>query len=79
MAKTKDAEIRRVCSILESVAKSFPRGSAQSKAVREAAEAYIFLQTHRSLKAAYGRFREMCQTELTAAQKWTLREMGISV
>jgi hypothetical protein len=79
MAKKQDAEIRRVCSILESVAKSFPRGSAQRKAIREAAEAYVFLQLHRNLKAAYDKFRRKCQTGLTVAQKQAIREMGISL
>jgi hypothetical protein len=39
-----DKEIRATCEVLESVSKNYPRGSAERVAIREAADAFIYLR-----------------------------------
>jgi hypothetical protein len=70
-------EFERVCEILATIAKTFPEDSEQVKAIKEAAEAYIFLQLHLKLRNAYEAYRQMSLDVLTDEQEQHLREMGI--
>jgi hypothetical protein len=65
------------CEILRSIAGSYPARSRERKAIREAAEAFVFLTMHEQLKASYDQFRRLARKGLTKAQKRTLRRMGI--
>ena len=65
------------CGILQSIAESYPARSRQRKAVREAAEALVFLTMHKQLRVSYDAFRRSVKKGLTKAQEQTLRRMGI--
>ena len=65
------------CEILESIFASYPARSRERRAIREAAEAIIFLTQHRQLKASYLEFRRGTNRRLTAAQEEILRSIGI--
>jgi hypothetical protein len=65
------------CGILESIVASYPVRSRERKAIREAAEALIFLTQHQQLKASYLAFRRVTNRRLTAAQEEILRSIGI--
>ena len=73
-----DIEIRRVCGILETIAKTFREDSEESKAIAEAAEAYIFMQLHHGLRTAYSTYRAAGLKGLTDDQKERLRALGIN-
>jgi len=70
-------EFEKVCGILESIAQTFPDDSEKVNAIKEAAEAYIFLQLHIKLRSAYEAFRQMGLKGLTDEQEQHLREMGV--
>jgi hypothetical protein len=72
-------EFETVCSVLESVAKGFPEGSKEAKAVEDAAHAYIFLQLHLQLRRVYDEYRKTGSRGLTDEQEQHLRDMGIDV
>ena len=78
-ADATDRKIRATCKILESVAKSYPRGSAERSAIREAAEAFIYLRLHELLKRFYEAFRRSCTKPLTKAQQRVLKRAGVSL
>ena len=73
-----DREIRATCKILESVAKNYPRGSAERGAVREAANAFIYLRLHEGLKQSYEAFQRSCTKPLSKAQQRVLKRMGVA-
>lgn len=77
-AEMMDKEIRATCKILESVAKKYPRGSSERKAIREAAEAFIYLRLHEGLKKHYRAYQRSCAKPLTQAQKQVLKRAGIA-
>ena len=54
-----------------------PTGTSQGKAIKEAAEAYIFLQLHVRLRSAYDAFRQAGLEGLTDGQKQYHRGMGV--
>jgi len=66
-----------VCAVLESISKAYEEGSKEAGAIREAAEAYLYLQLHLKLKHAYTSFRRQSLDGLTEAQRQDLRDMGI--
>ena len=72
-----DKQIRATCEILESLAKSCPRGSVKQRAIREAAYAFIYLRMHEGLNKSYRAFRRSCTKPLTKAQKQTLKKAGV--
>jgi len=74
-----DAEIRATCKILESVSKSYPRGSAERVAIREAADAFIYLRLHEGLKKSFDAFRRSCTKPLTKAQQQVLKRAGVTL
>ena len=81
MTKSKSPEsqddLRATCKVLEAIAESYPARSRKRRAVREAAEALLFLTMHKQLKASYDRFRQLATKGLTRTQEQTLRRMGI--
>lgn len=78
-AEAMDREIRATCKVLESVAKSYPRGSAERIAIREAADAFIYLRLHEGLRQSYEAFRRSCTKPLTKAQQQVLKRAGVSL
>ena len=73
-----DSEIRATCKILESIAKGYPQGSAEDLALREAADAFIYLRQHEELKKSYEAFQRSCKKPLTKNAKQTLKKAGIT-
>ena len=78
-AEAMDREIRATCKVLESVAKSYPRGSAEHRAIREAADGFIYLRLHEGLKQSYEAFRRSCTKPLTKAQQQVLKRAGVTL
>ena len=78
-AEAMDIEIRATCKILESIAKSYPRGSAERGAIRQAADAFIYLRLHEGLKQSYEAFRRSCTKPLTKAQQQVLKRAGVEL
>lgn len=74
-----DNEIRATCKILESVARRYPRGSTERMAVREAADAFIYLRLHEGLKKSYEAFQQSCKKPLTKAQQQVLVRAGVTL
>ena len=72
-------EFEAICSILEAIAGSFPDESKEARAIRDATDAYVFLQLHLKLRRSYEASRKAGLRGLTAAQTEHLREMGIDV
>ena len=73
-----DNEIRTTCNILESIAKRYPQGSAEDLAIREAADAFIYLRQHEGLKKSYEAFLRSCKKPLPKDAKQTLKKAGIN-
>ena len=45
-----DAEMQRVCAILETISKTYPIDSDEANAIRDAALAYTIVHQHEALK-----------------------------
>ena len=78
-AEEMDNEIHAVCKTLWSIAKRFPRGSAEREAIREARDALVYLRLHKGLKRRYAAFRRSCTKPLSKPRQATLKRMGVSV
>jgi hypothetical protein len=74
-----DKEIRATCKLLQEVAKNYPRGSAECAAIRDAADAFIFLRLHDGLRKSYEAFRRSCSKPLTKSQKQVLKRAGVTL
>jgi hypothetical protein len=74
---TTDEEIRRVCSILESIAKNYPSDSDEALAIGDAAGAYILVQQRGALKKAYEQLLHASGGQLSDEMKAKLRRIGI--
>jgi hypothetical protein len=72
-----DAEIRRVCSLLESVAEQYPDGSPESDAIADAAQAFLLVRQHKVLARAYRRLKAAHNGELDDEMIAKLRSVGI--
>jgi len=72
-----DKEIRATCKVLASVAKNYPPGSAEKKAIREAVDAFVYLRLHEGLKKSYEAFQRSCTKPLTKTQRQLLKKMGV--
>lgn len=72
-----EEEIKRVSSILESIARQYAQDSEEYHALEEAAHAFLFLVQHESLKASYKRYRMKIGKPLTKAHKAHLKSLGI--
>lgn len=72
-----DAEIRRVCAILESISKAYSGDSDEAKAIKDATLAYIVVHQHDSLKKKYQDYRLAVGGDLTDEMKADLRRHGI--
>ena len=69
--------LERTLDVLGSVAGAYPPDSIESAAVREAAEALLFIRLHQNLQASYDRFRANCDRDLPEERREALRSMGI--
>lgn len=78
-AELMEQEIHATCKILESVAKSYRRGSAEHKAIRQAAEAFVYVRQHEALKIGYEAYRRSCTKPFTKAQIRVLQKAEIQV
>lgn len=76
-ANATDTEIRRVCSILEIVAKQYPDDSPESAAIADAAQAFILVRQHESLSSAYRKLKSAHNGELSDEIIANLRSHGI--
>jgi hypothetical protein len=74
-----DREIRATGKILWSVAKSFPKGSAEREAIRAAGDAFVYLRLHETLKKSYAAFQQANTRPLTKAQKQVLKRAGVTL
>ena len=74
-----EPNFERICDVLGSVAGTYPEDSEEARAIKEAAEAYLFLQLHLKLRSAYQAFRESAHGGLTSDQQQRLREVGIEL
>ena len=77
-AELMDRKVRATCKILEAVAKNYPRGSAERGAIREAADAFIYVRLREGLQQSYEAFQRNCTKPLTKAQRQVLKNMGIA-
>ena len=64
-------------TVLSSISNSFDKSSAQYEALEEAAQALLFVNLHRDMKAAYEKFRLETDKEISEEDKQQLRDMGI--
>ena len=48
-----DAKLQRVCTILETISKTYPVDSDEANAIRDAALAYTIVHQHEALKKNY--------------------------
>ena len=78
-AEAMDREVRATCKILWSIAKSFPKGSAEREAIREARDAFVYLRLHETLKKSYQIFQRSCAKPLTKAQQQVLKRAGVTL
>ncbi|MCE5268078.1 MAG: hypothetical protein LLG00_09355 [Planctomycetaceae bacterium] len=69
--------IRRVCSILESIACKYAPESNEALAVRDAASAYILVHQRESLRKAYEQLKAAEGGQLSDEMKAKLRRVGI--
>ena len=72
-----DKEVRRVCSILESITKNYPADSDEATAIRDAALAYTVVQQQDALRKSYWRFRLAFGGHISEEMKADLRRHGI--
>jgi hypothetical protein len=72
-----DKEIRRVCSILESIAKNYTPCSDEAAALEDAALAYIAVQQQANLEKQYSRLRLACGGNIPGEMKARLWRHGI--
>ena len=72
-----DTEIRRVCSILESIAKQYTADSPEFLALQDAASAFVVVHQRKSLSRAYQNLKVAAGGELTDEMIATFRQFGI--
>ena len=70
-------DFEEVLALLESISNAYEGGSKEAEAIRDAAEAYIYLQLHLKFKHEYASFRRQSLEGLSEAQRQHLRDMGI--
>jgi len=72
-----DKEMRRVCSILESIGKNYAPDSDEATAIRDAELAYTVVQQRDALKKQYWRLRLAFGGQISEEMKADLRRHGI--
>ena len=72
-----DEAMRRLCAILESVAKNYPADSEEAHAIRDAAAAYTVVRQQRTLKKRYQELVYLFDGQLTPQLEALLRAQGI--
>ena len=75
--KETDAEIRRVCSILESVAGQYSATTPEYHAIKDAATAFIVVHQRQSLTAAFRKLKLALGGGLSPEMTEKLRSRGI--
>jgi hypothetical protein len=77
MSDDSDTETRKVCLILERIAARYPLDSEESRAIRDAATAYILVQQKAALRASYEKLVLASGGELSEEMKANLQRIGI--
>ena len=72
-----EAELVRVCSILESIAKQYPSDSEEARTIGDAALAWIAVHQHKALRRSYDKLRMACGGSFSEEVKADLRRHGI--
>jgi len=72
-----EAEIYRVCGILERIAEGFAPGSGEALAIRDAALAYTIVQQRKNLQKSHAKLLAAFGGQLTDEKKNDLRRQGI--
>jgi hypothetical protein len=72
-----EAEMARMCSILESIAKQYPPDSDEALAIRDAALAYIAVRQHKAMQRSYDKLRTAFGGSHGEVVKADLRRHGI--
>lgn len=71
------SKTQRICSILKTIAKPYPKKSKEYKAMEAAAWAFIFLEQHKILKSSYHKFLKTIQKPLAPNEKKILKNAGV--
>ena len=71
-----DANIRRVCAILESIAGQYLPSTSEHQAIQDAATAFIVVHQQQALTSAYRKMKAAMAGELTPEIIDNLRSMG---
>jgi hypothetical protein len=77
LKKPSSDDVFLTCEVLCSLAETYPPKSRERRAIREAAEAFIFVRTQERVKAAYEKFSKASTKTLTRTQKRILRQISI--
>jgi hypothetical protein len=68
-----DAEIDRVCSLLETISKQYADGSPEYRALEDAALAFMAVRQHQAASRAYQRLKAAFNGKLTEEAMARLR------
>lgn len=68
---------RATWDILESIAKNYPDTSEEHEAVSQAAYAFLYLHSRKSLMQSYKSFLKNSSKPLTKTQRRTLKSFGV--
>lgn len=72
-----EADIEKVCSILQTISKQYASDSNEAHALKDAAQAFIFLVHHTTLKSAFEKYQDAFKRPLGPAEIEHLKSMGI--
>jgi hypothetical protein len=65
LKKPSSDDVFATCEVLHSLAETYPPRSREQRAIRKAAEAFIFVSTQESVRAAYEKFSHASTKTLT--------------
>jgi len=74
-----DAEIRRICSILERVAAQYPPESVEATAIADAASAFILVRQRESLSEAWQQLKNAHDGNVPDDILERMRGIGIDI
>lgn len=72
-----EADIEKICSILQTISKQYPDDSNEAHALKNAAQAFTFLVQHSTLKSAFEKYQDASKRPLNPAEIDHLKSMGI--
>ena len=75
--KKRDQDFEKMSPVLKRIAESFPIGSIEEKAIKTAAHALWFLQSHDNLKALFSSHLAKAGKPLSKFHLKALHSMGI--